>query len=300
VTPAGPINLCSNGSNSPVVLTADTTGAGAGASIGWDDIDGTFSPSISVPYDAFDLILNGNTYQYQLTVTNSNNCFSLSPPVTVNVVTCGPQTVALNVKVLIEGYYSGAGMMDNFGSGGCLYVTGASGASPNDADTMRVVLVDPGTLNYVATFTGIMQTNGNIALTIPASYAGNSYYIRLVHRNALETWSAAPVLISSPATTYDFTTAANKAYGSNMVQSYDLMGWMIYSGDISDVNYQGLGLGYQDNLIEAQDYLDMENAVAIIKVGYNFEDVTGDGIVEAADYLIMENAVAAIRFTYRP
>ena len=62
----------------------------------------------------------------------------------------------------------------------------------------------------------------------------------------------------------------------------------------------GLGLGYQDQIIEAQDYLDMENAVAIIKTGYVYEDITGDGVVEAADYLIMENAVAAIRFTYRP
>jgi hypothetical protein len=137
-------------------------------------------------------------------------------------------------------------------------------------------------------------------LTIPGTYAGNSYYLRCVHRNALETWTAAPVVITSPSFAYDFTLAANKAYGSNMIESYDQMGWMFYSGDISDVNITGLGLGYQDNIVEAQDYLDIENAVAIIKVGYNPEDLTGDGIVEAADYLIMENAVSAIRYTYRP
>ena len=44
----------------------------------------------------------------------------------------------------------------------------------------------------------------------------------------------------------------------------------------------------------------MENAVAIIKTGYVYEEITGDGIVEAADYLLIENAVAAIRFTVHP
>jgi len=201
------------------------------------------------------------------------------------------------VKLLIEGYYTGGGLMNNSGAGGCLFYANLS-ANPAHCDTMRVALVDPVTLTNDTILTGIMMTNGTISFTIPGTYTNQSYYIRLIHRNALETWSKLPVTFTSPSTTYDFTTAVNKAYGNNMVQSFDHLGWMIYSGDISDAN--GPGLGHHDGIVEAQDYLDMENAVSIIKGGYVYEDLTGDGVVEAADYLIMENAVSIIRSVARP
>jgi hypothetical protein len=38
----------------------------------------------------------------------------------------------------------------------------------------------------------------------------------------------------------------------------------------------------------------------MIVIGYVPSDITGDGIVEATDYLIMENNVAAIKFVIRP
>jgi hypothetical protein len=305
ITPGGPIDICDDGSNSPVVLNADTTGAGAGASILWNDVNNTPTNTLSIDNNSLEFIINGNNqYDFSFTVTNANGCNATSNVVRANLITCNPPpptSVTLNAKVLIEGYYTGNGLMDNYGAGGCLFVNQVPGATMSDADTLRISLMESGSpYNEVATQTGILHTDGNISVTFPTGItAGNSYYIKITHRNALETWSANPVIINS-TTTYDFTTAANKAYGNNMVESFDAMGWMIYSGDISDANNLGLGVGYQDGIADSQDYSDMENAVSVILSGYVAEDVTGDGIVESSDYSLMENAVGAIRFANRP
>ncbi len=202
----------------------------------------------------------------------------------------------LSLKAYLEGYYSGGGMMDNFSSGGCLFVTGVS-ANPLDADTVFVSAMDPVTHLAIDTKSGILKTNGTVSITFGSSVIpGNNYYIRVVHRNSIETWSAAPVLMST-STSYDFTTAQNKAFGNNMVQTFDASGWAFYSGDISDGAF---GLGFQDGVVESQDYIDMENAVLAIQTGYVYPDLTGDGIVESADYTIMENNVSALRFTIHP
>ncbi|MBL0097200.1 MAG: hypothetical protein IPP46_12470 [Bacteroidetes bacterium] len=39
----------------------------------------------------------------------------------------------------------------------------------------------------------------------PGSSIGNSYYIVVRHRNAIETWSKFPILFNGTAVTYDFT-----------------------------------------------------------------------------------------------
>jgi hypothetical protein len=233
-----------------------------------------------------------------INISTADGC-SANSGISFTVTSCG-NGAQVHVKVLIEGYYSFAGMMDNFGNGGCLFVNGVAGAGFNDADTMHVGLVDPNTLSEGATAWGILQTDGSLDVSFSSGFTlGDPYYIKLNHRNALETWSANPVQINA-LTNYDFTTSQSQAYGNNMIESFDQSGWMIFSGDISDANNLGLGVGYQDGVIEAQDYLDMENAVAQIKMGYIVEDITGDGVVEAADYLIMENNVAAIRFALHP
>jgi PKD repeat protein len=222
----------------------------------------------------------------------ANPCATISVD-TFHVINCG---VMVSVNVFIEGYYSGNGLMNNYGSGGCLYINSLS-QSPDDADSLMITLIEPGTLSEVESHKVILHTNGTAEASFgSAVIAGNSYWIRLRHRNALETWSANPVQISSP-TNYNFTSAKSKAYGSNQIRTGDGLYWSIYSGDISDAIF---GIGHQDNLVEAQDYLDMENAVSIILSGYYPQDVTGDAVVEAADYLLMENNVARLIMTMRP
>jgi hypothetical protein len=71
--------------------------------------------------------------------------------------------------------------------------------------------------------------------------------------------------------TYDFTTSAAKAYGSNMVLIDGV--YAIYSGDIN-----------QDGFIEGLDYdqllLDSDN----LEEGFKTTDLNGDGFVEGLDY----------------
>ncbi len=76
--------------------------------------------------------------------------------------------------------------------------------------------------------------------------------------------------------------------------------YAIYSGDISDANNLGLGLGFQDGVVESQDYADMEAANSVNLGGYIVEDITGDGVVESTDYAIIEGNNAVNRGLTRP
>jgi hypothetical protein len=204
--------------------------------------------------------------------------------------------VTVDVHVFIEGFYTGNGLMDNFGVGGLLHYAGYS-TSPTDVDTIDISLVDPMSLTEVERQRTILQTDGSASVTYgTAVNSGSSYYIKVNHRNTIETWSAAPVTMST-VTSYDFTSGQGQAYGNNMTQTFDQMGWSFYSGDISDAS---IGVGYQDGIIEGQDYSDMENAVYIIATGYVPEDITGDAVVEGQDYSIMENNVYFIISSMHP
>ncbi len=198
-----------------------------------------------------------------------------------------PSGVTLTVKLFIEGYYNAGGLMNNGGLGGSLFV---NAISPNavDVDTVFISAMDAVSHVLVSRQSGILKTNGNVIVTFNAPVvAGTSYFIRVQHRNALETWSALPVVFAAN-TSYDFTTAQSKAFGNTQVQTSDINVWAFYSGDISSAVS---GLGVQDGIMESQDYGDMENAVYTTLTGYNVQEITGDGVVESADYGIMESNV---------
>ncbi len=208
-----------------------------------------------------------------------------------------PVLVTLNLKLFIQGYYSGNGLMDNSGDGGCLFINGISG-SPTDADYVYVSLMsDIAPYDEVEQQGGILQTNGNVSVTFTSAIqTGQAYYIRIYHRNALETWSSSAVLMNTTSA-YDFTTGSTKAYGSNMIQTFDHLYWAFYSGDISDPLY---GMGTQDGVIDHTDFIDLENGVSFTNLGYVPEDLNGDGIVESADYALMENNSVATLNLIRP
>ena len=166
-------------------------------------------------------------------------------------------------------------------------------------DTVYIDLYDSATAStLVQTFQAVMRTDGTINCFFPSNsiLIGNSYWIAFRHRNTLQAWSASPILFSD-RTEYDFTSAQNMTYGDNSIQ-IDNGQWAFFSGDISDA---ALGLvGLQDQVIESQDYGDMENAVYVTLTGYIPEDITGDGIVESSDYGLMENNVYFTRVIHRP
>jgi len=208
------------------------------------------------------------------------------------VTGCGPADTAsydvevnvcntiVNVKAYIQGYYSGGSMaavMEN---------SGVSGATSLQADTLTVEIHDGTTGDLIGSAAkAILNTDGTASAVFPA--LSGSHYIVLKHRSAMETWSAIAVAMSSTVS-YDFTTSASQAYGSNQV---DLGGGVygLYNGDVN-----------QDGIIESTDYSIMENDVLQILFGYYVTDLTGDGVVESSDYSLIENNVLQIIFVARP
>src|SRR5205085_12579454 len=77
-------------------------------------------------------------------------------------------------------------------------------------------------------------------------------------------------------TTYDFTTAANKAYGNNMIHIGTI--WAIYTGDLN-----------QDEFIDSNDYswFDADNFNGVSGV-YTGTDRNGDGFVDANDFPLFD------------
>ena len=126
------------------------------------------------------------------------------------------------------------------------------------------------------TDTAILQTNGDAQFSFPSSVSGNNYYLVLKHRNALKIWSANSVTLAN-GFSYDFTTAANKAYGSNQVLlQTGIFG--LYSGDVN-----------QDGSINNSDYTSIENITQNIINGYYPQDLTGDHQIESSDFSLIEN-----------
>jgi hypothetical protein len=212
---------------------------------------------------------------YTLTVTDANGCVTTAS-VIVPVRLCRKW---IDVHVLIEGYTlnpSSPTPMDNFGSGGCLNITGVSN-DPGDVDTVRVTLVDPLTMTDVDSAFGIVQTDGRLTVIFEDSTLdGNSYFLKLNHRNTLETWSSLPVSMNDPVE-YDFTDAASKAFGNNL-RDLGNGKFAVWSGDVN-----------QDGFVESADFSAIENDSQLFLFGYYVSDLTGDGIVESADYSLIEN-----------
>ena len=201
--------------------------------------------------------------------------------------TVGTSQIVFNIKLFIEGFYEGNGLM-------------VSSVSPVDypgiCDTINVELHEVSAPHSVAfSVKNVIHKNGTGSFVFPSTALGKFYYIVVHHRNAIETWSAGPVLFNS-ITNFDFTVSKNKAYGNNQSDLGD-GNFALFSGDISDPNF---GVGVQDGVIESQDYGDMQNAVYITLLGYKTEDITGDDIVESSDYVLMENNVFYTRITIHP
>ena len=185
--------------------------------------------------------------------------------------------VIAHLDVWIEGFYTGNGLMDNFGSGGCLHVTGVS-SDPLDVDSIFISVMSPLPPHAeIDRQPAILKTNGGVGVTFGSSVvSGNQYYIKINHRNTVETWSASPVTFST-GMTYSFITGSAQAYGNNMVQTFDNLGWAIYSGDIN-----------QDGSIDGSDFLLLDPSIQNADGGYMVGDLNGDGAVDGSDFLIFD------------
>jgi hypothetical protein len=185
--------------------------------------------------------------------------------------------VNLNLKLLVEGFYKGSGLME-----AVLYKAGLN-SKPTVCDSITVELhntVSP--FAIAATSKALLNIDGTADVVFPLSISGNSYYIVVKHRNTLETWSKNTVLFNSSTVNYDFTPAVSQAFGNNMK---DLGGgkYGLFSGDLN-----------KDGSISEMDLSGVSANTTSFTFGYIATDLTGDGITESSDFSLVENNIGRV------
>ncbi|MDR3705750.1 MAG: SBBP repeat-containing protein [Paludibacteraceae bacterium] len=210
------------------------------------------------------------------TVIGTYSSGSISTVVNISVTSIIKQ---LSVKAYLEGLWSNA----NANMNQCKYENGTA-VFTSDVDTVIVELHSSSSYsNIVYSLHNVyIGQDGNIHsssltyLEIPSNYNG-SYYITVKTRNHLATTSASAVSFAGNSISYDFTTAASMAYGSNM----KLLATGVYGFYAGDVN--------QDGIINASDGAAIQTLSDNFINGYYPEDVDGDGSINSTDGHFVDN-----------
>ncbi|MBK8980743.1 MAG: hypothetical protein IPM38_00095 [Ignavibacteria bacterium] len=144
-------------------------------------------------------------------------------------------------------------------------------------DTVKVYLMEnTSPYDIIDSAVVFLNDSGKASVYFLSAETGN-YYIKIIHRNALETWSFQPVTFTgNEITDFDFTSEQEKAYGNNQILKSGK--WCIYSGDTD-----------RDGIIDVSDQSQIENDVFNVTTGYVITDLTGDLIVDLTDASIADN-----------
>lgn len=240
-------------SGSSVTLTA-----GGASTYVWSNsstaVSQTLTPTVTTTYTVQGTSATGCSATSSVTIVVNNNCNSV-----------------LTINCLVQGYYIGNGTMTP-----ALFNEGQS-SNPLACDSITILLHSP-TLPYnvIHSQKVAMDIYGHANYSLPSSTIGNSYFISIQFRNAVEIWSANPVLINGNLT-YNFTNAASKAFGDNQVLVDPVLNlYATYSGDIN-----------HDQAVDTFDYLLLDPDVYNGNGGYLDTDLNGDGAVDTFDNLIL-------------
>ena len=171
------------------------------------------------------------------------------------------QEASLSLTGFIEGFYN-------------------SGTNLQTGDTVEVFVRNTASPYAVVASDKAFLSNSGIASLNFANMTTGNYYLQVRHRNALETWSSAGVLLTVGGTaSYDFSTSQLQAYGNNlMLADASPLRYAFYSGDVN-----------QDATIDATDVSLIDNDAYNFACGYLPADVNGDGCVDGSDALIADN-----------
>ena len=120
-----------------------------------------------------------------------------------------------------------------------------------------------------------VNTDGSASVTIPSSL-GSAYYIVVKHRNAVETWTSAPISFSGSTMSCNFSNSAGQAFGNNLKLISGK--YVIFSGDVN-----------QDGYIDSGDMTPVDNDASNSLSGYLSTDVNGDGIINMGDMTILDS-----------
>ena len=180
------------------------------------------------------------------------------------------QNKVLDLNVFVQGFYN-------------------SVTNKTVKDTIRVYMYNSAATVIIDSSKANLDSLGKARLYFKIALNSTSYRIVIKHRNSLETWGNTTNTFSNLYLTYDFTTAASKAYGSNMIRvDTSPTEYAIYSGDLND-----------DGAIDATDISTVDNDSFNSISGYVQSDVNGDDFVDATDIGIIDNnafnAISLIR-----
>lgn len=220
----------------------------------------------------------GSSTSYLYFYMDAYGCSNVSSPASITIDTCN---LTLQLKLYLQGYYAGSGMMVP-----TLYNEGLSVNS-----TMTDVIIaelHSSTFPYttIVSTTATLNTNGTASCIFKV--ASGSYYVVIKHRNSIETWSANPITINTSVNNYDFSINASNAFGNNMKQ-LEMNVWAIYTGDVN-----------QDDNIDLLDAPLMESDINQFYFGYYSTDLNGDGNVDLLDVPLMEDNIASFVFSQHP
>ena len=176
----------------------------------------------------------------------------------------------LNLTLYLEGLFNGSTMNKARNATGDQF-------PGNVADQITVELHNSTSPYALAggPYTVNVNTDGTATATIPATL-GASYYIVLKHRNSIETWNGTPLSFSAASVSYNFSAAAEQAYGNNLKLVSGK--YVIYSGDVN-----------QDGILDSGDMTPMDNDASNFVNGYIATDVNGDGVINSNDINLLDN-----------
>jgi hypothetical protein len=195
-----------------------------------------------------------------------------------------PANKTLNVKAFIQGFWNGTAMYQ--AQDADIELNTFNKFSGTTVDTLSVLLAEANTpwAFVFQAHTINVNPDGTMSVTVPSSLSG-SYYIVIKQRNTVETWSAVAIDFSGGAISYDFTTSASQAFGSNQK---DLNGdgsvWGLYSGD-----FTSSAVGVKDEYVDFFDLNEIFNLNLSSASGYQPADLTGDGFVDFFDVNLAYN-----------
>ena len=173
-------------------------------------------------------------------------------------------TSMLDLKVLIEGFYNSASNL-------------------MISDSIKVYLRSNSSPYTIIDSAESVASDSGMAHMAFANTVSGSYFIEVIHRNSIETWSDNAVTMTQGGTVnYNFTTAASQAFGNNMKQvDSSPTRFAIYSGDVN-----------QDGVVDGTDASVIDNDAFNFVKGYVAGDVNGDEIVDGSDAAVVDNNAA--------
>ncbi|MCX6165142.1 MAG: hypothetical protein NTU73_09860, partial [Ignavibacteriae bacterium] len=214
----------------------------------------SFVLNVESPQSQFSVpsgVLQGYTqYYWRVASINAGGTGSFSSSWTFRTV----QTFNLNLKVFLEGFYNGTTQVQ---------------------DTIKIYLAHATNFQFRDSSLALLDATGNANGVSFAKAASGYYWIVVMHRNHLETWSSIlKNFVTGSLVTYDFTTSSSQAYGNNMKQVGTV--WVFYGGD---ANQDGFVNGYDYDVYKPQFGL----------YGYRSCDFNGDSFVDGYDLPILNS-----------